>query len=146
MIKTSLKCARMQVYDLRRLPDVKRDMDLFRELLLKIERNPEMDGTREFSYNTPDEMGISGHSIEEVAYHLRLLIESGFVDGAVTMAVPMQTIRSLTNKGHEFLDNIRNDGIWSKVKKQVGELTENLGLPVVSALAEATIKKHYSLT
>ena len=136
----------MQVLDLRRLPKVKRDMDLFRELLMKIEANQEMDGTREFYYNTPEEMGIQNHSLEEVAYHLRLLIEDGFVNGAVTMAVPMQVIRGLTNKGHDFLANIGNDNIWSKVKKQVGDLSGHVGLPVIAFLAEAIIKKHYKLT
>ncbi|MGB8060577.1 MAG: DUF2513 domain-containing protein [Candidatus Sulfotelmatobacter sp.] len=125
---------------------MKRDMDLFRELLVKIEENPAMDGTREFSYHSPREMGISGHSIEEVAYHLKLLIEARYVDGAVTLAVPMQVIRGLTNEGHDFLSNIRSDDIWNKVKKQVGDLTGHVGLPVIASLAEAIVRKHYGLT
>src|SRR5208283_2520076 len=111
----------MQVFDIRIL-SMKRDMDLLRELLLKIEDNPQMDGTREFYYATPEEMGIQGYSKEEVAYHLRLLIQNGFIDGAVTMACPMQIVRSLTNEGHDFLDNIRNDDIWKKTKATMGEL------------------------
>lgn len=125
---------------------MKRDIDLFRELLLKIEENPDMDGTREFSYHSPEEIGITGHTVEEVAYHLRLLIESNFVNGAVTIAVPMQVIRCLTNSGHDFLDNIRSENIWNKVKKQIGDLSGHVGLPVIASLAEAIIKKHYKLT
>ncbi len=136
----------MQVLDLRRLPIVKRDMDLLRELLVKIEENPQMDRTREFYYDTPEEMGIEGHSVEEVAYHLRLLIEAGFIDGAVTMAVPMQAIRGLTNQGHDFLANIADDGIWQKTKSTVGQLAERLALPVVAAIAEAEFKRHFHLS
>lgn len=73
-------------------------------------------------------------------------IDGGFADGAVTVYMPMQIVRSLTNSGHNFLDNIRSDDIWSKVKKQAGELSEHLGLPVIAAVAEATVKKHFGLT
>ncbi|MBZ5679925.1 MAG: DUF2513 domain-containing protein [Acidobacteriia bacterium] len=75
---------------------MKRDMDLIRELLLLIETDPKFDGTTEFCFNTPEEMGITNHSTEEVAYHLAQLIEAGFVKGAVTMVCPMQIIRGLT--------------------------------------------------
>jgi len=136
----------MQVYDLRSLPTVKRDMDLLRELLLNIENDPKMDCTTEFYYDNPEQMGIHERSTEEVAYHLRLLIESGYVNGAVTMAVPMQIIRGLTNSGHDFLANISNDTIWNKVKKQAGEISDHLALPVVAAIAEAIVKKQFKLT
>lgn len=125
---------------------VKRDMDLFRELLLKIEANPQMDGTREFYFNSPEDMGISGHSVEEVAYHLKLLIEAGFVDGAVTVLLPMHVIRTLTNSGHDFLDNIRNDDIWRRVKGRVGGLAQFLALPIISGIAQAELKRHFGLS
>lgn len=135
----------MQVYDLRgRLPDVKRDMDLIRDLLLKIEGNPEMDGTREFFFNTPEEMGISGHSIGEVAYHLKLLITAGLVDGAVTIATPMQTVRSLTWDGHEFLANIKNDNIWGKTKEHFASLPD-VGIKIIAAFAEKLLMKQVGL-
>jgi hypothetical protein len=119
-------------------------MDLIRDLLLRIESNPEMDGTREFYLNTPEEMGISGYSTEEVAYNLGLLINAGFVDGAVTIGNPMQVVRGLTWEGHEFLDNIKNDDIWAKTKKRFSNLS-GVGLRIVAALAEAELKRHMGL-
>src|SRR5208283_4814196 len=135
----------MQVLDLRSVPIVKRDMDLVRELLLKIEDNPQMDGTREFYYAKPEEMGIEGHSREEVAYHLMLLIEEGYIDGAVTMAHPMQVIRRLTNSGHDFLGSISDPGIWEKTKERLSGLP-SVALPVVAQVALAEFKKHLHLT
>jgi hypothetical protein len=138
----------MQVYNLKNFTgccDVKRDFDLIRKLLLSIEANQQMDGTREFYPQSPDELGIQGHTVEEVAYHLRLLIEAGFVDGAVTIACPMQVIRGLTWDGHEFLDNIKNDNIWEKTKKHFSQLS-GVGLRIVAAYAEAELKKHFGLT
>lgn len=135
----------MQVYDLRRLPEVKRDLDLIRELMLKIEENPQMDGTREFYLSSPSDLGIQNHSVEEVAYHLALLIRAGFVDGAVTLANPMQVVRRLTWEGHEFLDNVRSDTLWNKAKGHFASLP-SVGLGVIAAYVQAEIKKHFGIT
>lgn len=124
---------------------MKRDMDLIRDLLLQIESNPEMDGTREFYFNTPEEMGISGHSIEEAAYNLGLLISAGFVDGAITIGNPMQVVRGLTWEGHEFLDNIKNDDIWGKTKKHFSDFS-GVELRIVASFAEAELKKKLHLS
>jgi len=135
----------MQVHDLRRYRQMKRDMDLIRDLLLRIESDPQMDGTREFYFDTAEEMGISDHSTEEAAYNLGLLITAGFIDGAVTIATPLQVVRGLTWDGHEFLDNIRSDEIWSKTKEQFKALP-SVGLKVVAAAAQALVMKHIGLS
>ena len=122
---------------------MERDMDLVREILLSIEKNPQMDGTREFFISRPEEMGITGCSLDELSYHLGLLIEAGFVDGATTIVNPV--VRKSTWKGHEFIANIENDDIWSKTKKRIAGLP-SVGLSVVAAIAEAEIKKHLGLT
>lgn len=122
---------------------MKRDMDLTRDLLLFIEANPKMDGSREFYFNETESMGFNEYSIDEISYHLALLVEAGFVDGAATSAVPC-TIRRLTWEGHEFLDNIKNDDIWSKTKERISGL-KSTALSVVAAIAESEIKKRLGL-
>lgn len=124
---------------------VKRDMDLIREILVLINEDPKYDGTRDFYYETPEQFGILNHSVEEVAYHLALLIESGYVDGAVTVAVPMQVIRALTMKGHDFLGSISDPGIWAKTKERLNDLP-GVALPIVAAIAQAELKKFLRLS
>jgi len=133
----------MQVYEWKEVI-MKRDMDLLRDLLLKIEDNKQMDGTRDFMYANPEELGISGFSTEEVAYHIRLLIEGGCVNGAITIAVPMHVIRCLTNQGHDFLDTIRDQGIWEKTKARLAGLP-SAPLSVIVQIAMAEFKKHFGL-
>ena len=133
----------MQVLECRRIA-VERDMDLTREILLSIEHNPQMDGTREFYISDPEEIGITGCSIEELSYHFALLIEAGFVDGATTVVSPV-IVRRLTWKGHEFLANVKNDDIWSTTKKRLSGL-QGIALSVVAAIAESEIKKKLGLT
>lgn len=59
---------------------------------------------------------------QEVAYHVRLLHEAGYIeaiyqesrsaDGHINSAIA----KRLTNSGHELLESIRNDTVWSKVQ------------------------------
>jgi len=121
---------------------VQRDMDLIREILLQVEANPETDGRTEFVYQSPEEMGISGHSLEEIAYHTNLLIDDRYLKGNPSTGYTMPSIMRLTNSGHDFLDNVRDPGVWGRVKGRIGGLS-HLALPVVAALAEAEIKKWF---
>jgi hypothetical protein len=135
----------MQVADLRRrLPKVKRDMDLLRDILLKIEDDPKKDGRTTFYISNSEEMQIVGHSEEEFFYHLQLLIRARLIDGSAEQ-IPME-VRSLTWEGHEFVDNIRNDNIWDNTKKRVGDLVGSLSVSVIAALAEAEAKKFLGLS
>lgn len=120
---------------------VERDMDLARNLLRTIEQNSEMDRTREFFIQSSDQIGVPDQPFEKVQYHLRLLAEAGFTDGTKDGVI----LRGLTWDGHEFLDNIRNDDIWSKVKKQAATVS-GVGLKMLAALAESEIKKHFGLS
>lgn len=132
----------MQVYE-RRTVEVQRDMDLVRELLLRIEQDKSLDGTRWIGF-TPAELGMEQRSVEEIAYHLDLLIDAGLVEGkSYGGAIP--AIARLTWDGHEFLDNIKNTDVWSKTKQRVGDLA-NVSLKVIAAIAEAEIKKRLGLS
>ena len=134
----------MKVYDYK-IVRMKRDMDLIRDILVAINDDSKFDGTHEFYFQTPEELGIHGHSTDEVAYHIAQLIEAGFIDGAVTMQNPLHTVRKLTWKGHELEANVRNSEIWEKTKKVVKDL-HTVSITVIAEIAEAIIKKHYHLS
>jgi hypothetical protein len=88
---------------------VKRDMDLLRSLLLKVE---------EQSPNGPfTTIEIPGHSEDEVRYHARLAQGAGFVEADFMMDGFIVT--GLTWAGHEFLDAAREDKLWNKAKQTV---------------------------
>src|ERR1700692_3539758 len=92
---------------------MERDMDLVRELLLAIERDPKLDGTLWFQAGTTGGFDIAGHSDAEVVYHVRMLIEEGFVAGKMMTPTAVLVTR-LTWKGHEFLDTVRDGEIWRR--------------------------------
>ncbi len=120
--------------------DVKRDTDLIRDLLIKVEENPEMDFTREFPCGSP-ELDIAGHSPDELAYHLKMLITEGYLKG--NPAVPV--VSGLTMAGHDFLGSIRDPGIWNKTKQRIDGLP-GIALKIVAAIAEAELKRHLGLS
>jgi hypothetical protein len=132
--------------------DVKRDMDLVRGLLISLEENQEFDGSTWLYCCTPQKspraalcvLDFPGHSLEEINYHASLLVGSGFVKGKVKEG-KLTLINSLTWDGHEFLDNIKDVGVWEKTKERLHGIP-GVALGVVAAIAEAEIKKRLGLS
>jgi len=117
-----------------------RDMDLIRELLLHIEADPKFDGTGWISFDRPEY--LCGHPPEEVAYHLSVLNDSGLIRANTSGSTPM--VSRLTWKGHEFLDNIKDTGIWKSTKEKIKGLS-GVALSVIATIAESEIKKKLHL-
>jgi hypothetical protein len=91
---------------------MKRDMDLIRELLLKIESLEIRQGETLF-FNVHG-LQVQGYGPDQVVYNIELLFDAGFLKGqggADTFG-----IAGLTWSGHELLDDIRDPEIWRKTK------------------------------
>jgi hypothetical protein len=128
-----------------------RNLDLVRLILYAIEQDQKFDALWkcekcDFFIGYPEELGILGHSREEFQYHLRLLTEAGLVasGGSGPLLSGERPVRGLTWDGHEFLENIKTDWIWEKVKKQASGLT-GVGMKVLATLAEAEVKRHLGI-
>ena len=128
----------MRLIEYKRKADVQRDMDLIRELLLRIEQDPRTNGKE---WVQVDWTGMN-HSQEEIAYHLGILVQADLIRANVTGSMPM--VSSLTWDGHEFLDNIKDVGVWRQVKVRIAGLP-GLALPVIAKIAEAEIMKKLGL-
>jgi hypothetical protein len=121
---------------------MKRDMDLVCDLMLKIEDDPIYDGMNWVPADVA-RFGVNNHTKEEIGYHLRLLIEAGLIKGK-TIGEPMRVINKLTWEGHEFLINIRDQGIWNKAKAQFKDLP-GVSIALLAEIAEAEIRKYLGL-
>ena len=119
-----------------RLPPVIRDMDLVRDILFRIEQNPQADRQRTISYYNSESMGLASHPFNEVKYHFEMLVDGGYVDGAV--GPDTIQLRGLTMSGHDFLANISSDDVWSKVKEKITDLPR-LALPVINGIAQSFV-------
>jgi len=103
---------------------MKRDMDLLRSLLLKVEEQPPFG-----PFTTPE---VPGHSEDELYYHAKLAEDAGFVEADFMMDGFIVT--RLTYAGHEFLDAAREETLWNKAKQIV---LSNAGTLTVEALKTA---------
>jgi hypothetical protein len=132
---------------------MQRDMELIRDLLLGIEQDKRLDGTCFILPDATDNLGVIGvtknYSDREIAYHIELLIEAGLVEGSKRPKfgmpnIVMPNIVKLTWQGHEFLDSVRDPGIWVKTKERIGGL-KGVAFSVIGELAKAELKKHLGL-
>jgi len=109
--------------------DMKRDMDLFRALLLEIEKLP--------ANGKWTGIEVEGYSPEEVAYHIRLAQDAGFIIAKFLVdEADIFMVERLTYTGHEFLDAARQDTLWQKAKEIV---LSNAGTLTVEALKTALV-------
>ena len=104
---------------------MKRDMDLVREILLKIEKAKPFEEIRDLK--------IDGYDKSKIAYHCELLYRANFIKkyeaiGIDNLDVPVSFwVQDLTWEGQDFLETIREKTIWDNTKKVISEK----GLPMV---------------
>lgn len=115
---------------------MKRDMELVRNILLKIENNT--------IKNTNDL--LDEHAIKEdreiLVYHLSMLIDqAGLVKGipAHSFANKDWLDITLTWEGHDFLSNIQDSNVWSKVLKKLSSVGGSASLDVVKEIAKKIV-------
>jgi DNA-binding PadR family transcriptional regulator len=118
---------------------MQRSMDLVRELLLEIDREPQLDGRR---WLPGENICVAGYSQEEIYYHLNMLIEAGYITGKIGMDAPV--ISKLTWQGHELLDDIRDPDIWDKTKEKA-KMVSGIGVALMWELAKGELKKKLGL-
>lgn len=118
---------------------MKRDMDLLRELLLKLESFPKDPGAIYGFEGHEPELAVDGASQDQIVYHLELLRGAGFIDSP---GKPMHGVmfRRLTWSGHDFLDSVRDPKVWAKTKQGVGA-AGGFTVDLLKDLAKGFVKK-----
>lgn len=106
---------------------MKRDMDLIRELMLKLEELPV--GPGDNVHIQPEngallvegcsEGALGDYSDHEIEYHLSLIEKAGFIERTRHGPAVGIMFRGLSWSGHDFLDSVRSPDVWDKTKKAV---------------------------
>lgn len=115
---------------------MKRDMELIRELLILIE-NQENDSKELFLPNSMDK--------PLAMYQLKILEQAGYLTNKIYYAdnKPMWIYSSLTWNGQEFLDSIKNETVWKKVKQTIVEKGGSVPIEVLKTLAIKTSENYF---
>lgn len=102
---------------------MKRDMDLVRKILLKIEE--------EYVSTAIYNLSIDGYDMATVAYHCKILHETGLISDYGAQygdnEIYAFCVGALTWEGNDYLDKVRDDSVWKKTKDVIVEK----GLPMV---------------
>ncbi len=120
--------------------NLKRDIDLIRELLLKLEALPIRHGG--IVTITPDaaEIAAPGYDAVQSDYHLSQIRQSGFIDEGGVRPMTGAGFRCLTPAGHDFLDSVRDPETWTKTEKGAAA-AGGFTLDLLKDLAKGLIKK-----
>lgn len=123
---------------------MRRNPELVRKLMLAIEQT---------SQPLTAQAQIDSYPRDEVAYHMRLIIEAGLAQGSVmedhsgrNTTVPRNVvIVRMTNAGHDFIDSVRGDTVWNAVTEKVKTLGGSFTLNVLQQLALRVLMAHAGL-
>ena len=124
---------------------MKLNHDCVRDLLLFVEENLNYGDNLDAST-----VEIKKYSHEEILYSADKLIEANYLSGFKGFSInsPFPTIRisALTWSGHQFLDNIRDEGIWKDTKNIVSKFSSvslnmlgNIASQIITSLIKSKI-------
>jgi hypothetical protein len=122
---------------------MKRDIDLIRELMLKLESFPMEPGDN--VHITPDNPGVQvdGYSVDQIDCHLTLIEQAGFIERSRSGPAIGIMFRGLSWAGHDFLDSVRSPDVWDRTKQvasAAGGFTVDLLVFTAKSYLESRVK------
>jgi len=118
---------------------MKRDLELVRKILLAMEA---------YQHGfAPEPFTVDGYDQGVIEHHVWLMEQGGLITASDKSSLqdPSATAiaESITWEGHEFLDAVRNDKVWSKLKAEMKDrgialpfsLLQSLALKIAATLA-----------
>lgn len=112
---------------------MKRDMDLVRTILLALANSDEE------VWSTS--LVSDKYSREIIGYHFLILDEAGLIVANVRAAdndpYYIAVASRLTWEGNDFLDAVRDESIWKKVRSTIGKITGSASFEVFKTVASS---------
>ena len=130
---------------------MKRNMDLIRALLLRLEAEPVLAGRRSIFRWGDSFFSFQEYSQDDAIEHFRLLLENGYISGPPPeeQGTNFFIVTGLSWKGHELIDTIRSPEIWKRTKagaEKIGGLGIDLILELAKAEGKTFLSKHLGIT
>lgn len=120
---------------------MKRDMDLVRAILLRMEAVPEDEPA-------PNPFEVEGSSEKVVGHHVYLMAQAGLLDAVEITLMSDLTKQAMptgiTWEGHDFIETMRSQEVWERTKqamKDAGGGGFSMMLEFGKKVAEGFMKK-----
>ena len=115
---------------------MKRDLDLIRSIMLKIESSS---NSRIFL----DDFLDLNSDMRTLSFHVELLNDAHFIevfDEYYEGDVKLFDITRLTMSGCDYLDSVRDVSVWQKTKAKIATVAESSSLDVIKSVAVSILK------
>lgn len=126
---------------------MKRDLDLIRQIMLALEEKMEY-GKNFQSAQLIEVMQDKTLSAEKLAYHIGLLVESDFIRAKEYKYLSGEPtdylINTITSQGQDFVDTIRQDTTWNKIKEKASKIRD-FTLSLLIDIGKEYLKKQIGL-
>ena len=125
---------------------MKSDLDLIREIMLVLEDKMEY-GKNFKSTHLIEFMEDKTLSVEKLAYHLGLLVESDLIrakEYKFSNDPTQYLINTITSTGQDFIDTIRQDTTWNKIKEKASSIG-GFTLPLLVDIGTEYLKKQIGI-
>lgn len=110
---------------------MRRDMDLVRRVLMEC-----ADSDRPLDAHA---LADAAHPFEVVAYHVDIMTQAGLVESVIKRdwggAYVVAEVGPLTWAGCDFIDAVRSEEVWSRVKLAIGKTVGTVAFDTAKALA-----------
>lgn len=125
---------------------MKLNYDCLRDVLISLEENLSISPDLSFEYLYLDDIfnlkRLVKHSKEDVYYCIYNLEKINFLDGHIRFAdggIPVVCrINNITYFGHEFLQSIKSDTVWMKIKAKIKPVA-GLSITLIAEIAKDVI-------
>lgn len=116
---------------------MKLNNDCIRDLLIYLENN--LDYHEQLYVHN---IKLKNYSSDELSYTVERLKEANFLNcsGGIYSQhnIPL-AVKSITYQGHQFLDSIRDDDVWSNAKSKI-KAVASVTLPILQELCSSYLK------
>ena len=109
---------------------MKRDMDLIRLILLEVEKSEE---------DEIENIQIQGYSEKDIMFNAKLMYENDLISDYKTDILDNYYIGQLTWNGSDYLDKVRDDSNWKKIKDVIKEKAFPFTFDIVKSVATKLI-------
>ncbi|WP_252225207.1 MULTISPECIES: DUF2513 domain-containing protein [unclassified Clostridium] len=116
---------------------MKLNNDCIRDVLLYLEETLDYDV---FVYIEDIKNKIKEYDEKELKYTIDKLNDGGLIIGTCDSYNNIMDIDKITFKGHQYLDNIRDNRIWKLIKKETNSL-KSVSIEIISEIAKSIILK-----
>ena len=110
---------------------MKRDFELVRKILFKVEALP--------AGEIIEDLSVENYDDDTVSEHTKLLIEANLIQGRVLEYEhgTLITVQRLTWDGHDFIEAAAKDTLWEKAKSKIKEAGSAMTVEVLKEALKA---------